>query len=106
MPSRRGYTPSRRGGPMCPPYASRIRHRPGRVLLEIEHAAGDALALIGCEVGGGAGHVVRREHPAERPRRDRLRDPFVALAFLLALDLPFPFGERPPDVDLVHANPV
>ena len=83
-----------------------VGQRAGRVLLEIEHAAGDALALVGREVRGGVGDVVRREQAAERPRRDRLLEPVLALALLLALDALLPFGQRPADVDLVDADAV
>src|SRR5881296_3259871 len=84
---------------------SRVRQRARWVLLDIEDASGDALARARREVLRRARDIERREQPAERPRGDRLRDPLVALAFLFAFHAPLAFGERPPDVDLIDANP-
>src|SRR6185436_1142419 len=81
----------------------RVGQRARRILLEVEDAAGDAFARARREILCRAGDIERFERPAERPGRDCLLDPLVALAFLLALDAPLPFGERPADVDLVDA---
>src|SRR5712691_6887117 len=85
---------------------SRVRQRARRVLFKVEDATGDALARARREVLRRARDIERGEQAAEGSCRNRLRDPLVALAFLLAFDAPLAFGERPPDVDLVDANPV
>src|SRR3989441_256181 len=103
--------------PPCPPWwrvlilqrslrGSRVRQRARRVLLEIEDASRDALALVRREVCRRVRDIERREQAAEGSRRDGLRDPLLALALLFAFHALLAFGERPSHVDLVHANPV
>src|SRR5206468_9665486 len=85
---------------------SRVGWRAGRILFEIEYASGHAFALARSEIGRGEGDVDRREQAAERPRRHRLLHPLVAFAFLFTLHAPLALGQRPPDVDLIDADPI
>src|SRR2546422_10456851 len=110
----------KRTWPLCPPCSpwwrvlilqrslrgSRVRQRARWVLLEIEDASGDALALVRREGCRRVRDIERREQAAEGSRRDGLRDPLLALALLFAFHALLAFGERPSHVDLVHANPV
>ena len=48
---------------------------------------------------------MRRQQPAERPRRHRLVQPFVAVP-LETLDAALAFGQRPPGIDLIDADAV